>query len=121
MNVKQCKKSKSSEYWVKSWHKRLYNSCKSRGFECDITPEYILHLYEKQNGKCYWFGVEMIRSSKRKDPQQPSLDRLNPDVGYVKGNVVLACFAANIGRNRTSPERFKEFSETLKRNYQHDS
>jgi len=59
----------------------------------------------------------MVATENSKDPQQPSLDRLDPEKGYVKGNVVLTCLAANFGRNRTNIERFKEFVELLRKRH----
>jgi len=51
------------------------------------------------------------------DPQRPSLDKLVPEKGYVKGNVVLTCAAANMGRSNTSVERFAEFCSLLRSTY----
>jgi hypothetical protein len=98
------------------WAARLCRSARNRKkLECDITKEDVLEMFEKQGGMCYWYGIPMIPTENFKDPQQPSLDRLDPDKGYVKGNVVLTCLAANFGRNRTDIERFKEFVEVLRK------
>ena len=100
---------------VSNWHKSLYFDAKKRGSKpFDITPEYILQINKKQNGKCYWFGIDLKPSLNQKDPQMPTLDRLDVNKGYVKGNVVLACFVANMGRNETSIKRFRKFVKLLK-------
>ncbi len=101
-----------------NWASRLCRSARGRkNLECNITKEDILELFELQNGKCYWYGIPMVATENSKDPQQPSLDRLDPEKGYVKGNVVLTCLAANFGRNRTNIERFKEFVELLRKRH----
>lgn len=106
-------KDKRRDYYCKTWATQLFQGCKKNSKEkklqFNITKEYILELFEKQKGMCYWFGIEMVPSKNSKDPQQPTVDRLVPDLGYVKDNVVLTCFAANMGRNTTSEKRFREF------------
>lgn len=107
---------KQKERRVRLWQKTLLYDCRHRKLEVDIDVDYINHLYEKQNGKCFWFGVDLIPSLIKKHPQQPSLDRINNDIGYVKGNVVLSCYSANIGRNENKYELWKEFIKEIKPN-----
>lgn len=45
--------------------------------------------------------------------QKPSLDRIDRLKGYVKGNVVLSCYAANIGRNETPVDIWVDFLDVL--------
>jgi hypothetical protein len=102
---------------VKNWYKRIYFDTlrsKRKNLPFNISPEFILNLFKKQQGKCYWFGVDLIPSINQKDPQMPTLDRIDLEKGYTKGNVVLACFVANIGRNETSKDRFKQFADLLR-------
>jgi transposase-like protein len=104
---------------VENWARHLVNSsrhnAKRYGKEFDIDEEYILDIYEKQNHKCYWFGVELEPSAIHKYPAKPSLDRLNPDIGYIKGNVVISCMAANIGRNSCEADIFQNFCNLLRK------
>jgi hypothetical protein len=69
----------------------------------------INEMFEGQNGLCYWFNIPLIPSTQTKHPQQPSLDRLDGTKGYIKDNVVLCCYSANIGRNETDIETWKNF------------
>jgi hypothetical protein len=79
-----------------------------------IDENFVLELFEKQNGLCYWFKVKLQPSSEPKYPWQPSLDRLDRTKGYEPENVVLACYSANIGRNTASAEIFNMFVIDLK-------
>ena len=103
---------------VDKWARHLVNSsrhnAKRYGKDFDIDENYILELYEQQNHKCFWYGVKLEPSLLNKYPTKPSLDRLDCDKGYVKGNVVISCMAANLGRNSCDPEVFQKFCEQLR-------
>jgi hypothetical protein len=102
-------KVKSQERRLRLWANHLINISKSRKYEHTLTVDEILEMYQKQNGLCYWYKVPLIQSLTKKHPQQPSLDRLDRTKGYTKDNVVLACYAANMGRNDTDTEVWKNF------------
>jgi hypothetical protein len=104
---------KQKERRVRLWQNTLLNDCKNRNHDVGIDVEYVNFLFEKQKGKCYWFGVELIPSNIKKHPQQPSLDRLDNKLGYIKDNVVLTCYSANIGRNDTDKNTWIEFIKRI--------
>lgn len=56
---------------------------------------FIRQLYKQQNGKCYYTGIEMLLTGKRSDPLLMSVEKLDPALGYVDGNVVLCCLGMN--------------------------
>ena len=70
-------------------------------------------MFKKQNGLCYWFNIPLVPSNHKKHPQQPSLDRLDRNKGYIKDNVVLCCYSANIGRNENEIDVWKDFLKKL--------
>lgn len=112
---KICTNSRNA-YLVKNWAKILFSHAKKHSkFDFDIDEQFIKDLFEKQNGKCYWFGVDLKPSNIAKYPWQPSLDRLDRGKGYTKDNVVLACYTANIGRNNSDFDLFNEFVTDLKK------
>lgn len=117
-DCRNCRLKYSREYSEKHWAWQLFNnarnSSKRNGLEINITEEYVLELYENQKGKCYWLGIKMIPSKQTKSLLQPSIDRLDRNLGYVIGNVVLCCFVANFGRNENSITEWKNFLENLK-------
>jgi len=103
-------------YIVKNWAKLLFLHAKKHSkYDFDIDEQFVSELYEKQNGKCFWFNVDLKPSNIAKYPWQPSLDRLDRDKGYTKDNVVLACYTANIGRNTSDEATFSLFVEDLKK------
>lgn len=88
-----------------------------------ITVEFVKELLKKQNNKCYWFNVEMdINPTKNfniRNPLKLTVDRLNPNNGYTKDNVVLSCYAANCGRANASCEDWLKIVELIKIGLQH--
>jgi hypothetical protein len=79
-----------------------------------LTIDDVNKMFDDQNGLCYWFGIPLIPSDKKKHPQQPSLDRIDGNKGYTKENVVLSCYSANIGRNENDLDTWLEFIKLLK-------
>ncbi len=62
-------------------------------------------LYEQQNGKCYYTGVEMVlMSTKKNDLRSMSVDRVDSSKGYENGNVVLCCLGMNLLKGRHSAD-----------------
>jgi hypothetical protein len=104
---------------ISDWARILVNSSKHNakryGKEFDIDTNYILELYEQQNHRCYWFGIELEPSNVNRYPAKPSLDRLDSNKGYIKDNVVISCMAANIGRNSCAADIFQSFCNLLRK------
>lgn len=83
------------------------------GVECDIDGEHVLEVFNSQNGLCYWLGVLMKPPIDPYKPAQPSIDRLDDSKGYVRGNIVISCRAANLGRGLTDQRVFRYFCEAI--------
>ena len=65
-----------------------------------IDENYLMKLFKEQLERCYWLGTKINVSDVLipHHPLAPSIDRLNNDVGYVPGNVVITTRFANRGR-----------------------
>jgi len=67
---------------------------KIQNLPCDLTLEYLESI---ANDECPVFNTPFVwGQSNGKHPYRPSLDRVVPDLGYVKGNVVFISLKANI-------------------------
>lgn len=110
---KEKERLKYQERKIRLWVNFLIHNSKTRDCEHTISVENILEIYKNQNGLCFWFKIPMIQSLTKKHPQQPSLDRIDRLKGYTKDNVVLCCYAANIGRNETDVEIWSNFVDVL--------
>lgn len=84
---------------------------KLKGFDCNVTPEFLLELWEKQEGKCYYTGVSIEWNNfgigkGRRNLKGISLDRVNNTKGYTQDNVVLCTWIANTLKNDMPLEEF---------------
>lgn len=80
---------------------------KKKGLEFNLTKEDI-----KIPDKCPVFGVALIVGSKISSNREawPSLDRINPLYGYVKGNVQVISYKANVMKQNATPEQLIQFA-----------
>lgn len=93
-------------YRETNWYMSLWRGCRSsskkRGLTLTITSDFVQGLWEKQNGRCYWTGVPMIKSGEIRHPLRVSIDRIDSTIGYDEDNVVLTCMLINLGRSNSS-------------------
>ena len=59
----------------------------------DVDEDFLLNLLENQNRKCALTGIKLVLN--KKSPLSPSLDKIEPDKGYTKGNVQWLSWAVN--------------------------
>lgn len=119
---RECSTDHNAERRAADWSIRLSYAAKgrhtTRGYpgKSDISPEYLRGLLAKQDGRCAWFGVPLSTLVRRgtQNPYQLTIDRLDCDKGYIKDNVVLACFAANAARSNLDPDDFRAFVADLR-------
>jgi hypothetical protein len=98
----------------KIW-KSTKRSSKQRGIEFDLSLEDVEKQYEQQNKKCFYSGVEMTEESGF--PNKVTIDRINSDLGYIKSNIVLCGYIANMMKNKMSIEHFANWVKLLYDNY----
>ena len=88
---------------------RIFVRCsKRRGYDTDLDVEHLKELWENQNEEC---AITNIKMSLGRDhsPFQASLDRIDNDKGYIKGNVRFVCLIANYARNTWDDDAVKLF------------
>jgi len=125
----KCKKWKDEQ--IKNGNLKVYMTSKISSYKgtakksnlpFDLTIEYLIHLMESQNRKCHYTGDTLTMQSNRgsgkcsiflpSNKTQASLDRLIPERGYVKGNVVWCGWLINTCKNMMSEN---EFYDTCKK------
>lgn len=58
-----------------------------------ITKEDLISIWNKQNGKCYYSGIQM--NLQTSSDWKCSLERLDDNKGYIIENIVLVCYEFN--------------------------
>lgn len=65
---------------------RIKKSANERGIEFLVTMKYLWELFEKQNKKCVFSGLDLILSKDNLNTTA-SLDRIDSNEGYTENNV----------------------------------
>ncbi len=95
---------------------------KLNGIPFSIDIDYAMSLYP-ENGCCPALGFRMYWGSKHDRSSSPSLDRLIPELGYVKGNLTWISARANVIKNDSTIEELQLvlnwFKDAIKNNSQY--
>lgn len=86
----------------------LKHARQKQGIEWEITSEDLADLWEQQGGRCAISNLIMThhRDGSGNKAFNASIDRINPEVGYLKQNVQLVCYTVNILKHNLSPDEF---------------
>lgn len=85
-----------------SFWSKLKRRCSIRGLGFNLDIKEAWQLYEKQNGLCALSGVEIFfprGGGAQRIHGTASLDRIDPTLGYISGNVRWLHKHVNIMRN----------------------
>ena len=89
---------------------RCHSAAKKQFIPFDIDGQYLLDIYNKQSGKCFYTDRNMETGfGNGANRDSISVDRVIPSRGYVKGNVVLCCRKINAVKNDLSLEEIKNY------------
>jgi hypothetical protein len=82
-----------------------------KGF--NITDTYMYDLWNTQKGICSLTGKVML--IEKSNPYSLSIDKIDPSIGYVEGNVQWVCYAANRAKGDLTMEQLIDLSESIVR------
>ncbi len=70
---------------------QIKQSAKIRDIDFNVTIEYLWNIFLKQNRKCIYTNIELKFSTQRQIARgfekTASLDRIDPKLGYIEGNI----------------------------------
>jgi len=110
-------------YWFKRRCSAIKTRAKSFNLDFDLDPEYLKSIFPKDK-KCPALGLPFIIGSRyvkgKEKHQTVSLDRINSNKGYIKGNVQWVSFLANTIMTNATPDQVikvgKHFKKILENN-----
>lgn len=119
--TRECKKKYSGDYALSKILQMRFLAARDRankrGIPFNLTKEYLKELWDKQEGKCAISGIEMtFDQCKGRTATNVSIDQINPNEGYVVGNVQLVCMAVNQIKSDLSMEDVYMFCEGILEN-----
>jgi hypothetical protein len=113
-------RQKCIEYPNIMFGRALINSRKrasKKGLNFDIDKEFILNLFDKQGGKCFYSGVSLNivkeDSSTFHDPLKMTLDCIDPKLGYTRGNVVWCAYCVNAFKQKMPANQMFEICKGI--------
>lgn len=102
---------------IKKLRHMARNRANNKRLPFDLTVDYLLDLWESQEGKCAVSGreLELEYSDKFRqvNPNAPSIDRIVPEKGYTIGNVRFLTYHANICVNEFGDDELYSLIEDI--------
>lgn len=84
---------------------------KARNLPVDVDGDYLIELFYRQEGKCFYTGDIMKWEARKIKLERDTLtvDKIIPEMGYVKGNVVLCTNKANHSKSFLTLDEMKKW------------
>lgn len=104
-------------YYIQRRVQRLISKCRSDQVQCDIDVQHMINLWTQQNGLCFYTSLPMNGTGTDQGLaswNSPSVDRLYPERGYTKHNVVWCLNSVNSFKNSMDVIKFIELVNQIK-------
>ena len=111
--------SSSYQNFLRNLHSQSKSANKKgrsgRLLEWSITPEDLIALWEKQEGRCALSGMYLThhRDGSGKKEYNASIDRISPEKEYSPENVQLVCYRVNLLKHNLPEDMFYWWVKTI--------
>lgn len=85
---------------------------KDRDMKCEIDFEFLVELFNKQQGLCAYSGIPLAFGSHYDKHWTTSLERINPLMGYTKENVCFIIYELNVTDNTARAKEIENVEGT---------
>lgn len=98
----------------KNWHRVLFNCAKSRAkkknlpFNLELSDIIIPEF-------CPVLGIKLEKSNNYVKDCSPTIDRLNNNLGYVKGNICVMSYRANCIKNCGTADEHRKIADWIEK------
>ena len=121
------KMKKRMHAFEKPYFNRALSQMKSRAKKkfpdklFNITIDYLKEIFPHEDRRCPVLNLQFKRNPTGRGgiPNSPTLDRIDNDKGYEKGNVIWVCNKANMIKNYSTPDeiiKVAKFYKELEKN-----
>ena len=106
--------SKTPDNFIKNLYTQLKSTRRDSGLEWEINYEFLISVWELQKGKCALSGLNMTwHKGSGKTHFNISIDRKNPELGYLPSNVQLVCVCVNLMKQSLNDVDFIWWCKTI--------
>jgi hypothetical protein len=113
--IKQLKEKFAVRVWAKEAIRSARRRAVKRGLDFDLDECWLIGKLAMISTRCPALGTLLKFSAKGYDPSSASLDRILPNLGYVKGNVEIISRRANTIKNDATPEELVRIARWVSR------
>lgn len=104
-------------YWkLKKLLAMAKNRASTQEIPFELDHQYLVDLWEYQEGRCSISKQPFDLSPPNKysvNPDAPSLDKIIPRLGYIKGNVRLVCYQINMALGEYGEDQLIEMCKRI--------
>ena len=113
---KKGKQIPSDHHWFTK-ASRIMSNAKRCGvpFGFASAGEFVSYLDEIAPSKCPVFNKKLFAGEGKHHDMSPSVDKIIPSRGYVRGNIQVISYLANRMKNNATPTQLKQFSQWIER------
>lgn len=108
------KKEAPRQLWVENAINRVRRRAKADGYESDLTDTCLQRLLMIQGTACA-YCLKPFEFTEEQGEDCASVDKVIPEVGYKKGNVVIACSRCNRIKSDATLTELEQITDTVKR------
>ena len=96
--------------WFYSWANMIKYRAVKKGLPYDLDADYIQSILPTY---CPVLGIKLARSIGKpgSSPASPTVDRIVPELGYVRGNVIIVSKRANQIKSDASPNEIMKVAQ----------
>lgn len=99
---------------VKAWLKNAKQKSEAKGWQFDLEEAWLMDLL-MQSSVCPLLGIPLVmQPGKGRQPDSPSLDRIDSSRGYTKNNVWIISTRANTIKNDATVEELELIAKSLR-------
>ena len=97
------------------WYKRaagVFYSARKKGTPLgfDTAVQLAAYVVSIKPQRCPVFGKPFVERGAGFNPWSPSIDKIDPRKGYVKGNIQVVSMLANCMKRNATPKQLKQFA-----------